>query len=218
MAKRSTKRSAPPRKILRAERRANILGVWPVYTFERPSQPLTILLRAPAERLEPYFFALSKSVHCRTLFRHRDGSRPAGRAVLRCRLTDARLTPTPGPVRRGLRAGDDHEPHSGARAGSGAGLLLRGRQRRRRVSRRLPRPQPRPRPVRRGRHERGVRADLHAPTHLARPRPRVAPRQLGDQRPADRHRRDRARRASCSPNRWCACSRGNSPRCPASSS
>ena len=41
---------------------ANIFAGPPVYYFERPSQPLTILLRAPTERSEPYFFALKHAI------------------------------------------------------------------------------------------------------------------------------------------------------------
>ena len=56
---------------------------WPGHPsihFERPSQPLTILLRAPAERPEPYFFASRRrrdgmaTVRLRTTFRPRTGS------------------------------------------------------------------------------------------------------------------------------------------------
>ena len=40
----------------------------PSIYFERPSQPLTILLRAPTERSEPYFFASHYSACNRDLF------------------------------------------------------------------------------------------------------------------------------------------------------
>src|SRR4029453_19419483 len=121
---------------------ANISRERAVYIFERPSQPLTILLRAPTRHSEPYFFARDLSVPGTAC----PESSTNPRATLN--PPDARVTPTAGPIGRGFWPRHDRQPDPGTRSGSGPRLLFRRRECDGRLPRRLSRPQPRPRSLR----------------------------------------------------------------------
>ena len=122
------------------------------------------------------------------------GPQPSGWGLifLRARLsrsTDARSRAPPRPIRGRHRACHHDQPNPRAGPRTGPRLLLRRRRRHGRLPGGLPRPEPAARPLRRGRHERRLRPDVHGAADAGRAGARLGARQLGVERAAAGHRR-----------------------------
>ena len=108
-------------------------GFAPSIHFERPSQPLTILLRAPAAGRGPFFCqpssntdkTVSSRPRSRIVLRIRVALAPASFELFACstlRQPDARGCSAPGPFGRTVWSGHHGQPHPRAGSRPGPGL------------------------------------------------------------------------------------------------